>query len=1038
MKKAPFVLALLLVFSAAAMSQSFGRNKVRYESFDFRMLKSEHFDVLFYGNIEETADKCARLLERWNIRIRALLDHSLSARQQVILYESHTDFQQTNAIPGLISQGVGGVTEGKLGRIVLPLSPSNTQNEHVLGHELVHGFHYDMIDRSSDKLGFTANVPLWFVEGLAEYATLGPDDAQTAMWLRDAVLRDDIPSIRAPADMQKYNPYRFGHAVWAYIGSEYGDDKIASLYRRTLQMGFGRAAKGVLGVSVDELTEGWHRDIVAVAEPELSRRERPEDVGSSVLPDRSGTMLSPSLGNEGRYIAFFSQRDVFSLALTIADLDSGRVLGSVSTFGANRHFDQLKFTGSSGAFSPTDDRFAFIIQRKGDNGIALAKIPDLEINRTLFFDEIGTISHIAWNPDGTSLVVAASKNGKAGLFRIDLRDGTLSVITSSEYSVMQPAFSPDGKRIVYVTDRGNDTSLDDLSFGAMKLAVRNMETDEERLISLPGAKTHISPHFSSVGDSLYFVADPDGVPNIFRYHIDSGSAVRLTNIATGVSSMTDLAPALSVAGDDDTAVFSVFTERSYRFRTSELADAARETATGDAQSHDASVTGVDSSGRASGDSLRAVAETALRPGAHLTRDSLETSIVASYLRDDSGVPATGEDFEIEEYRPSLELADVGQAGFGVSLSRFGASVYGRVNLSFSDLLGNHALSAFLQLGGSTLDIGGEAVYINRRSRLGWGLAAAHMPYQSAETTISEEQVTLSDGTEVTADVREQVINRVFIDHGQLLGELPLSRNLRFEAVAGYTRYSFLKETETVAIVNGTRIFERSEIVTPEDPLNLFNGGLAFVGDYSFLGFTGPLQGSRFRAEIDTAVGSLSFLNAKADYRHYLFFKPVGLAFQLFHSGQYLQNDTEGLIAPLNLGSSFYVRGYYPGSYTTEECGDSTTDCPDYQRIFGSRIVAAKAELRLPLLGTEQLGLLPFRFLPTTLFGFFDAGLAWFPDDPPAFMWATDTDLRVPVAGVGGGARFNILGGFVLQLYYVYPFQRPNRGGYVNAVLEPGF
>ncbi|MDV7401671.1 hypothetical protein RZS08_60185, partial [Arthrospira platensis SPKY1] len=60
----------------------------------------------------------------------------------------------------------------------------------------MHAFQYQMIlggdSTSMESLG---NLPLWMVEGLAEYMSIGRTDAHTAMWMRDAVLHDDIPTL---------------------------------------------------------------------------------------------------------------------------------------------------------------------------------------------------------------------------------------------------------------------------------------------------------------------------------------------------------------------------------------------------------------------------------------------------------------------------------------------------------------------------------------------------------------------------------------------------------------------------------------------------------------------------------------------------------------------------------------------------------------------------------------------------------------------------------------------------------------------------
>jgi hypothetical protein len=178
------------VVPARADAQYFGRNKVQYRTFDFDVLKTEHFDIHYYPEEAEAALLTSRMAERWYARLSRFFGHELRGRQAVILYAVSAHFRQTNVVEGLVGEGTGGVTESQRRRIVLPVSGSLADTDHVLGHELVHAFQFDITGADpSERMGQSAGIlafPLWFVEGMAEYLSLGPVDAQTSMWLRDA------------------------------------------------------------------------------------------------------------------------------------------------------------------------------------------------------------------------------------------------------------------------------------------------------------------------------------------------------------------------------------------------------------------------------------------------------------------------------------------------------------------------------------------------------------------------------------------------------------------------------------------------------------------------------------------------------------------------------------------------------------------------------------------------------------------------------------------------------------------------------------
>src|SRR6478672_3521521 len=264
---------IALTFAAAcaapASAQYFGRNKVQYKKLDFQILKTEHFDIYYYPEEREGIDVAARMAERWRTRLGRIFGHELRGRQPLVLYASHPDFEQTNAIYGELGEGTGGVTEPLRRRIVLPMGGSLVDTDHVIGHELVHAFQFDITTNPNAPPGVNGaeRLPLWFIEGMAEYLSLGPVDPNTAMWLRDAARKEKLPTI-AELDNPKYFPYRWGQAFWAYVGGRYGDDVIRQMLSLAASAGdVSIAIKRVTGLTTKELSNDWHDAIRSAYEP---------------------------------------------------------------------------------------------------------------------------------------------------------------------------------------------------------------------------------------------------------------------------------------------------------------------------------------------------------------------------------------------------------------------------------------------------------------------------------------------------------------------------------------------------------------------------------------------------------------------------------------------------------------------------------------------------------------------------------------------------------------------------------------------------
>ena len=386
---------------------------------------------------------------------------------------------------------------------------------------------------------------------------------------------------------------------------------------------------------------------------------------------------------------------------------------------------------------------------------------------------------------------------------------------------------------------------------------------------------------------------------------------------------------------------------------------------------------------------------------------------------------------------------------GVSVGGvYGSGFAGGIGFFFSDMLGNKNLSVIAQANGTFKDLGGQVFYQNRGKRFNYGGAVAHIPlvYGFAQAGIGDQGYVVQESR-----------YRIFIDQALLIGSYPFATTRRVEVSAGFTRYGFDYEIFQYSAF-GREKFSAKKCSDPEaDPafcepeaIYFFQASTAYVGDFSNFGFTSPVQGGRYRFEIAPRIGTDSYLTLLTDYRRYFFKKPFTFAVRGMHIGNYgAGKDETTNFAQEYLGYTYYpgfIRGYsfnsFNGSVECNEASEITADgsCAVLDRLFGTRIALASAEIRLPLLGTEALGLINFPYLPTELTLFTDAGLAWNKGDNPfdLLRFEERTNERVPVVSVGTSARFNLLGYLVFEIYYAYPFQRPGKGAHFGFQLIPGW
>ena len=320
--------------------------------------------------------------------------------------------------------------------------------------------------RNGGRAGINS-LPLWVVEGVAEYLSLGRDDPHTAMWMRDAVQRNKLPSIKQLTSDQRFFPYRYGEALWAYVGGKWGDRGVADTYKAAAKFGFEQGIKRTLGISSDSLSKQWIAATKAAYSPTISSLGSAQP-GQPLLPaKRDGdTNISPSISPDGRYIAFFAARDLFGFDLYLADAATGKSVKKLANASTSTEFDALSFLSSAGAWSPDGKKFAFIVYAKGDQQIEILDVASRSVERSISVPGVGAIQHPAWSPDGTRIAFSGQDGGVSDLFVYDLNARTAKQLTSDRYADIQPAWSPDGRTLAFATDRGESTDFTRLTHGS--------------------------------------------------------------------------------------------------------------------------------------------------------------------------------------------------------------------------------------------------------------------------------------------------------------------------------------------------------------------------------------------------------------------------------------------------------------------------------------------------------------------------------------------------------------------------------------------
>lgn len=995
--------------------QYFGQNKMRYKKLDFKVFDTPHFNIYYYLENDSMMNWFAKESEVWYELHQQVFQDTFLRKNPIILYNNHPEFQQTTTISGEIGVGTGGVTEAFKQRVVMPVMQINQQTRHVLGHELVHAFQYRVLLEGNDstRLENIANIPLWMVEGMAEYFSIGKKDAFTSMWMRDAYARNDLPSLgQMTTQSNRYFPYRYGQAFWSYVGSTYGDTVIMPLFIETAKHGYENAIQRVFGYDAQTMSTLWKNSMENTYR-DMGKDTTSNPVGQLLLSSKNaGRMnVSPAISPNGKYVAFLSELDLFSIDLFLADAETGAIIRKLGSRLTNGDIDEFSFIESAGTFSPDSRQFAFSVFSEGKNKLMIV---DVENGKTVTVEEmvgITEFTNITWAPSGSQVAFSGLSNGHSDIYTYDLKTKELDQLTDDYYSDFQPSYSRDGQYLVFSTDRAaleSDSRGVDISMG---LAVVDVRTKEIRNIPVfPGAN-NLNPHFSSSGEDIYFLSNSDGFRNLYRIVIASGEVERMTDFFTGISGITEYSPALSVSATDD-IVYSYFKNNAYTVYKAKSTDF-------DPVAVDPAVVDFDA---------------AMLP----PKQSLGVNVVNMNLRNFNAYNRI-DNSQIKniDYRPKFKLDYLANSGVGMSVgSRYGAGIASGIQGMFSDILGYNQIFAALNINGEIYDFGGQVAYINQRSRWNWGGSISHIPYRFGFYDFDQRD--LGNGIEPVID---QYLVRSFQSQVDAFVAYPFNRHHRFETggAVSYNSYRVDRFTQSYYNYYGTRERVPNDEaanalgVSNLDPFNLMQVNAGFVGDNAVFGIAAPLHGFRYRLGAEQYFGTYNFTALNIDLRKYHRFKPITLAARVY-SYMRMGEDSDRLYN-IYIGYPYMVRGF-----------ESNTFGPNskigYNDLSGSRMVVGNFEVRLPFTGPEQLAVLPSGFLFSDLNFFIDGGLAWRSNS--TIKWnKTDEDLitetvngrtyssydpsvTMPVFSAGVSLRVNLFGAMILEPYYAIQLNNPTR------------
>lgn len=647
-----------------------------------------------------------------------------------ILYNSYQEFLQTNLFPA--QEGLLGVTStrGDL-RLTLPYFGDFQYFRDVSVHEMAHQFTIQKVRSMADRADIRGDplerIPLWFIEGVAEFYAKGGLDDETEMLVRDILLNPDVEEGYAMLDFWADRPgsvlwtYKVGQIRLVFLADTYGTSLVQKILDRSplLLADVGETPRMAnFAELLGHLTKDEPRVIALKFEQWVKRRafENYLDVKQTFADVKPVDALAEeyvdalNASPSGNVIMYRSYDFVTGTAkLVIADPRAPRDDRTVVSDGKPGVESLHPITKRT--FDLTDEYLTYVAESRGGDVIYYQR-----------FEHTAT-KRVPEPPmpveDRPSLTMSRGQEPPpppAEVWSVDLELHDLQAFALKDrsiYAASSPCLSPDGKRIafiglgpsgnkdLYVLTPGEDDEYtieqltDDVYAerdaawgpGGIVFSSDATATKHHNLFRVDPAAPGAFPRRLTSAPQNHF--DPEVTPDgrVFFSAYENGSANIYEALAQGTLRRTDVATGLfALSPGTDGGLWALFHHSGRR----QLVKVPKETLT-----------------LASIDTFKPTSD---RPWM-IPQSDLSVSVPYDWMTP-----------------KNWELGSI----FGI-LGAGSAGVFGQVYASANDRLRNHALVLQLNLFGSFELTDGFLYYLNQEERLTWGFG----PFQSLRYRVDE-------------------------------------------------------------------------------------------------------------------------------------------------------------------------------------------------------------------------------------------------------------------------------------------------------------
>ncbi|WP_229802208.1 hypothetical protein [Pontibacter akesuensis] len=537
----------------------FGKSRIQYKNFDWKLYSTQNFNVYFNQGGQEEAQNAAIYAEKELKRITSLIGYYPYSKVTLILYNTPTDLLQSNIGLNNDQYQTGGETLFLKNKIELAFGGTHTQFKRDLSYRLTELLMNDMMYGGSLKealqSSYLLRLPDWFISGAAAYTAEGWSIRMDS-YMRDMLLDQDKAR---PEKVFLKSPELTGQSVWNYIAERYGYtaiQNILNLTRITRDVEIGITSS--LNIPYKRFLQDWYNYYVQINTSADSPLVQLPDGAKLFKKNKEGHYYGKPVLNPNGTLLAYVKNDNGIYKIFVKEVRTKKEY-TVWRAGYKNLDQQLDFSVPVLAWR-SNSELGFIEARRGEMTLRqidardrYSFIPFYENLTTpaVTLDEFDYVNAMDYSEDGQTIAVSAVRRGQVDLYLLRANGRLQRQLTNDIFDDVDPVFLQNNGGIAFSSNRWIDSTATTATPGFNSI-VNNYDIF---LLQQEGPDNNVRQLTSSIASevkprptpdgNLVYLSEESGIRSIYRYDLSTGTSTPVTNFVQNIEQY-DYAPAANV------------------------------------------------------------------------------------------------------------------------------------------------------------------------------------------------------------------------------------------------------------------------------------------------------------------------------------------------------------------------------------------------------------------------------------------------------------------------------------------------------------